>query len=94
MDYTLKEPAKESLEDLPINKAEKILEVIEEVSDEGLSHGKVKLIQDRNGEWLYRIKIVSKECNHRAFVDYIDGRLEILDILHRDTAYQGRFGNN
>lgn len=93
MEYVLKESAKKTLEELDVEKAEYILTIIEEVTEEGLEHDKVKLIQDRNGQWLYRIKIVSEICNYRAFVDYIDGKLEILDILHRDIAYEGEFGN-
>ena len=93
MSYILKDQAKETLSELDRDKAGQILDVIQDFSEKGLDHSNVKLIKDRRGEWLYRIKIVSENCNHRAFIDYIDGRIEVLDILHRDVAYEGKFGN-
>lgn len=93
MDYSFKDPAKRSLEELDVEKAERILEAIEEVAEEGLKHGNTKMIKDRRGDWIYRLKADEGDINHRVFLDYINGELKILDVLHRSKAYDGEYGN-
>lgn len=93
MDYSFRENARKSLEKLDNSKSREIMKVITEVAENGFNHESVKMIKDRNGDWLYRIKIVEGTTNHRAFADYTEGKLKILDILHRDKAYEDQYGN-
>ncbi len=76
MDYSFKATAKQSLEELDREQAEKIIELIEEVVEQGFNHDKVKMIKDRNGDWVYRIKVDEDNTNHRVFTDYIEGELQ------------------
>jgi len=93
MDYSFKATARESLKELEREEAEEIVELIEEVAEQGFNHDKVKMIKDRNGDWVYRLKVDREPSNHRVFLDYIDGELKILDILHRSIAYEDKYGN-
>jgi mRNA-degrading endonuclease RelE of RelBE toxin-antitoxin system len=93
MDYSFKETAKQSLEELEKDKAREIIESVEELAEKGFEHDKLKLIQDRNGNWIYRLKVMKQKTNHRVFIDYIDNEIKILDILHREQAYEGKYGN-
>ncbi|MFB6181229.1 MAG: type II toxin-antitoxin system RelE/ParE family toxin [Candidatus Nanohalobium sp.] len=93
MDYSFKATAKQSLEELDKGQAEEIIKLIEEVAEQGFNHDKVKMIKDRNGDWVYRIKAAEDNTNHRVFIDYIEGELKIIDILHRNIAYDGKYGN-
>lgn len=93
MDYSFKPTAKKSLEKLDKEQSREILSLIDEVASQGISHEKVKMIKDRDGNWVYRLKVDGEHTNHRAFLDYIDGELKVLDILHRENAYEGDYGN-
>jgi mRNA-degrading endonuclease RelE of RelBE toxin-antitoxin system len=57
MNYSFKATSKQSLEELDKQRAEEIIELIEEVAEQGFNHDKVKVIKDRNGDWVYRIKV-------------------------------------
>lgn len=91
MDYSFKATAKQSLEELDKEQAEEIIELIEELVEQGFNHDKVKMIKDRNADWVYRIKVDEDNTNHRVFIDYIEGELKILDILHRSVAYEDKY---
>jgi|APHM01.1.fsa_nt_gi Plasmid stabilisation system protein. len=91
--YSFKQEAKNSLEGLEKNIAEEIIKTLEELSKQGFEHEKVKLIQDRNGEWLYRLKVMTDESNHRVFLDYIENEIKVLDVMHRDQAYEGKYSS-
>lgn len=93
MNYSFKATAKQSLEELDKEEAEEIIELIEEVAEQGFNHDKVKMIKDGNGDWVYRIKVDEENTNYRVFTDYIEGELKILDILHRSIAYEDEYGN-
>ncbi|MFB6158661.1 MAG: type II toxin-antitoxin system RelE/ParE family toxin [Candidatus Nanohalobium sp.] len=93
MNYSFKATAKQSLEELDKDQAEEVIGLIEEVAKQGFNHDKVKLIKDRNGDWVYRIKADEENTNHRVFTDYIEGELKVLDILHRNIAYEDKYGN-
>lgn len=92
MDYSFSEQAKKSIEEMVESHADKVLTQIKDVAEQGFSHEGVKMIKDRRGDWVYRIKIDDDAANYRAFADYSDGELKILDVLHRDQAYEGRYG--
>lgn len=93
MNYSLRPEARKSLKELNREQAEEIIRLIEEVAEQGFSHHKVKMIKDRNGDWIYRIKVDEDNTNHRIFTDYTEGELKILDILHRSIAYENEYGN-
>ncbi|PSG98634.1 MAG: hypothetical protein BRC29_00725 [Nanohaloarchaea archaeon SW_7_43_1] len=93
MNYSFKETAKNSLEELDVDEVKEILRLIEEMIEEGFSHPKVKMIKERNGDWVYRLKVDRENTNHRVFLDYVEGDIKILDIMHRDVAYEGKYGN-
>lgn len=93
MNYSFRATARQTLKELERQKAEEIIELIEEVAEQGFNHDKVKMIKDRNGNWVYRLKVDKDNTNHRAFLDYIDGELKILDIMHRSVAYEDEYGN-
>ncbi len=93
MDYSFKKTAKDSLEKLDKSVSREIIETVSEVAEKGFNHDKVKMIKDRNGDWIYRIKVVREYTNHRIFADYVEGELKILDILHRNKAYEDQYGN-
>jgi len=94
MNSVFTDRASESLENLDSEISRRILDFIDEVTEEGFSHERVKMIKDRNGDWVYRIKIKEDGLNYRTFMDYVDGEFKILDILHRDEAYEGVYGEN
>jgi len=75
------------------NKLKRIIELIEEVVEQGFNHDKVKMIKDRNGDWVYHIKVDEDNTTHRVFTDYTAGELKVLDILHRSVAYEDKYGN-
>lgn len=93
MDYSFKQTAKEALEQLDRNQAEEILDAVAEVANQGFDHEKVKMIKDRKGNWLYRIKVNGDVTNHRVFIDYVERELRVLDIMHRSVAYEDKYGN-
>ncbi|MFB6245217.1 MAG: hypothetical protein ABEJ03_02615 [Candidatus Nanohaloarchaea archaeon] len=81
------------MKELERQKAREIVESIEEVAEQGFNHDRVKMIKDRNGDWVYRLKVDKDNTNHRVFLDYINGELKILEILHRSVAYEDEYGN-
>ena len=93
MNYSFKETAKNSLEELNDTEISEILQLIEEMVEEGFSHPKVKMIKERNGDWVYRLKVDKENTNYRVFLDYVEGDIKILDIMHRDVAYEGKYGD-
>lgn len=93
MDYVFKPAAKEALEELDNKNSEKIMKAIEEVSEQGFSHENIKLIKDQEGNWLYRLKVQDEKINQRVFLEYIDKKLKIFDILDRECAYEEEYGN-
>lgn len=93
MDYSFGANARQSLKELDREQAEEVIELIEEVAERGFNHDEVKLIKDRDGNWVYRIKVDEENTNHRVFTDYIEGELKVLDILHRSVAYEDKYGN-
>jgi len=62
------------------------------VAEQGFKHNKMKMIKDRNGDRVHRLKVDRENTNHRVFLDYIEGELKILDILHRNVAYEDEYG--
>jgi hypothetical protein len=48
----------------------------------------VKQIRDKDGKWIWRLKIKEEYTDHRAFIDYLDGEFHVLKIAHRDVAYE------
>ncbi|MFB6174766.1 MAG: type II toxin-antitoxin system RelE/ParE family toxin [Candidatus Nanohalobium sp.] len=93
MNHSFRKTARQTLKELEQEKAGEIVEIIEEVAEQGFNHDKVKMIKDRNGDWVYRLKVDKDNTNHRIFMDYIDGELKILDVLHRSVAYEDEYGN-
>lgn len=93
MNYSFRKTARRSLKELERQKAREIVESIEEVAEQGFNHDRVKMIKDRNGDWVYRLKVDKDNTNHRVFLDYINGELKILEILHRSVAYEDEYGN-
>ena len=93
MNYSFRKTSRQSLKELEQEKAEEIVEAIEEVAEQGFNHDRVKMIKDRNGNWVYRLKVDKDNTNHRVFLDYIDGELKILDIMPRSVAYEDEYGN-
>ena len=93
MDHSFKATARESLKELEREEAEEIVELIEGVAKEGFNHNNVKMIKDRNGDWVYRLKVDGENTNHRVFLDYIEGEIKVLDVLHRSIAYEDEYGN-
>lgn len=93
INYSFKKTAKQSLEEMEKNVTEDIIEALEGLSTQGFQHEKVKLIQDRSGDWLYRLKVVGDGVNHRVFLDYAEDEIKVLDIMHRNQAYEGKYGS-
>lgn len=82
------ESAQNSLEDLQDRKKKEVLDMVTELSEQQFSHNCVKPIKDRNGRWIWRLKVKEDYTDHKVFVDLEEEKLLILDIAHRDTAYE------
>jgi mRNA-degrading endonuclease RelE of RelBE toxin-antitoxin system len=81
------ETAVNTLRSLEKEQVEEIRKKVREVSEQQFSHKYVKPIKDR-GKWIWRLKVKEENTDHRIFMDLIEGNLVILEIAHRDNAYQ------
>jgi mRNA-degrading endonuclease RelE of RelBE toxin-antitoxin system len=83
----LKPAARESLKELPPEAQQEVLDALAEFEESQFDHPDVKAIRD-NGEWIWRLKIKEQHTDHRAFIDYQEQVFTVLNIIHRDNAYQ------
>jgi len=93
IEYRFRETAKEALEELERVKSEEIISKIEDVAQTGFEHRDLRMIKDNHGEWLWRLKVDGDKTNHRIFLDYIENKIIVLDIIKREEAYKGKYGN-
>lgn len=83
----LKEKALNDLKDLSEEATEEVLDKLESFEKQQFRHPDLKKIR-YDGREIWRLKIKEKDTDHRAFIDYIDGSFQVLQIIHRDKAYE------
>ena len=76
------------MKNLSLEAREEIFSVLEEFEDKQFAHPEVKQIKDRDGKWIWRLKVKEENTDHRVFIDYVEGSFQVLEVLHRDKAYE------
>ncbi len=80
--------AQSSIQDLDEEVREIIEEKIKEVRENGIfKHRNVGIVHDEEWGEIWRIKAKNAIANHRVFFDIQDNKMVVLDVLHRDIAY-------
>jgi mRNA-degrading endonuclease RelE of RelBE toxin-antitoxin system len=82
--------ARTELEQLSEPQQKQVLTGIEAVLETGVEHENVALVEKPQFDApLWRLKVVDADTdtNHRVFIDLQDGRLVVLAVWPRETAY-------
>ena len=88
MDLELKPGAIKDMKELSDQARKDIIKVLEEFEEKQFTHPGIKQIKDNDGKWIWRLKVKTDYTDHRVFIDYIDGCFQVLEVMHRDNAYE------
>lgn len=80
--------AKKDLKELDLETIERLLDKIEERLENNRDREKISYIsKPQFGIEFQRLKITEGSLDHRIYLDFIDSKLTVFAIRHRDFAY-------